>query len=649
MQKTRPAARWAGRLAVSVAASLLSAVSLAAVQPGAAVARSAPSAAPAEADGSRQLLSARSGAPEAAAAKRLAPASFQGQGDGTYALFYKGNVYNLPHHRFPRAGQELISCYPEETPAALCTGWPRQAVTFSPFPAVFGAGPLSAGATGDVYSTSEQPGEYVSASGRLYFPAVLGSLAGVGCIDLATVQSCGLFELTEDAEAVSWQSNARVRVNGQVRMYISDSKGRIFCFNTATEASCGAPFPVELDAAGVPSRSRTPNLWSMEAFCDRPARPEYVCDVDAAHNAYIFTTMQLNPSPPTPAGFPQALDLLCFNVLTSASCGSGFPSRVSAQTGQVLFSRFIAPTLDRQGGVTGACVHVLGLEAGNVRLTAPSPPYGWNCRSLTGAAVPSQLPLPQDMAGSPEFLILGYNGFGSPGRVGTRLYFPTSASSNQFPPNASDRQSIYTCVDFASRQPGQVAPACQGFTNVGPTPTAAYSFREHPGNLGCLWEEGDNGIIQNFSAFAGGSLGCPAGGSLKIVKKAEEKYFSKAGSKLHYYFTVTSTGTTTVSGIKVGDSRAAQVTCPRTFVDPGTSMTCKATYVTTPADVKACKVTNTATVTGTGGQAAVTATSNKVTVPARHCPKPHKPHKPCTCSGHHKPAHSSGNARNQRA
>ncbi|MER7960098.1 hypothetical protein [Streptomyces sp. NPDC096030] len=606
------------------------------------MAQTVPPAAPAQAsEGGAQLPAVQAKAPQPAVTKRLAPASFQGQGDGTYAVFYNGNVYNLHHHRFPRADLELISCYPKENPAALCTGWPRQSVTFS---LISGTGPIAAGSPSDAYSNSVQPGEYISPSGRLYFPAVLGPLGGVGCIDLAAVQSCGLFEITQDLEALSWQSNARLRVDGQVRMYISDSKGRIFCFNTATEASCGAPFPVELDAANVPSRARAGNLWSMEAFCDRPARPGYVCDVDATHNAYIFTTMQLDP--PTPNGLPRALDLLCFNVRTNASCGSSYPSRVNAQPGQVLFSRFVAPTLDRQGNVTGACFHVLGLLAGDVRLTSPNPPYGWNCRSLTGAAVPSQLPLPQDMAGHPEFLLLGYNGFGSPGRVGTRIYFATSASSNQFPPNANDRQSIYTCVDFANRQPGQVAPACEGFTNVGPTPTSAYGFREDPGNLGCLWEEGDNSLIQNFSAFTGGSLGCPAGGSLKIVKKAKDKYFSKAGNKIHYQFTVTNTGTTTVSGIEVDDTRAAQVTCPQTLLDPGKSMTCKATYVTTSADVKACKVTNTATVTGSAGETTVTATSNKVTVPAKHC---HKPNKPCTCNGQHKPPHSSGYSRNQRA
>ncbi|MFJ1939047.1 MULTISPECIES: CARDB domain-containing protein [unclassified Kitasatospora] len=106
---------------------------------------------------------------------------------------------------------------------------------------------------------------------------------------------------------------------------------------------------------------------------------------------------------------------------------------------------------------------------------------------------------------------------------------------------------------------------------------------------------------------------------LKIVKAVQETSFSAAGQALHYTFTVTNTGDTTISSLAVTDSGPGTpaVSCPVTTLAPGASTTCTATYSTAESDVQAGKITDTSTVTGTTPDGTpVTATSNTVTIVA---------------------------------
>ncbi|MER7762249.1 hypothetical protein [Streptomyces sp. NPDC097619] len=109
--------------------------------------------------------------------------------------------------------------------------------------------------------------------------------------------------------------------------------------------------------------------------------------------------------------------------------------------------------------------------------------------------------------------------------------------------------------------------------------------------------------------------------AVKVVKSAFETSFSGAGQTLHYTFTVTNTGQTTLNGIAVTDDGPGSpdpvVTCPVTSLAPNTSTTCTATHTTTAADVAAGRVRDVAAVTSTTpGGTPVTGTSNVVTVPA---------------------------------
>ncbi|GAB2588407.1 hypothetical protein GCM10009593_29220 [Microlunatus antarcticus] len=73
-----------------------------------------------------------------------------------------------------------------------------------------------------------------------------------------------------------------------------------------------------------------------------------------------------------------------------------------------------------------------------------------------------------------------------------------------------------------------------------------------------------------------------------------------AGDTVTYTYVVTNPGTVTVAGVQVADRlQTGGLTCDAATVAPGGTLTCRATYVLTQADVDAGSVTNTATATGT--------------------------------------------------
>ncbi|MBU8579246.1 DUF11 domain-containing protein [Brevibacterium luteolum] len=78
---------------------------------------------------------------------------------------------------------------------------------------------------------------------------------------------------------------------------------------------------------------------------------------------------------------------------------------------------------------------------------------------------------------------------------------------------------------------------------------------------------------------------------------------ASAGDTIDFSFTVTNTGTVTISDLTIDDPLLDEVTCDPSAVAPGESVTCTAApYVLTQADVDAGEVTNTATLTGNGPQ-----------------------------------------------
>jgi uncharacterized repeat protein (TIGR01451 family) len=89
-----------------------------------------------------------------------------------------------------------------------------------------------------------------------------------------------------------------------------------------------------------------------------------------------------------------------------------------------------------------------------------------------------------------------------------------------------------------------------------------------------------------------------------------------AGDTIAYTFTVTNTGSVTLTGVAVTDPMVGAISCPSTTLAPGESTVCTAAdYVLTQADVDGANLVNTASVVGTPPVGDPVSDDDTVTVP----------------------------------
>lgn len=88
---------------------------------------------------------------------------------------------------------------------------------------------------------------------------------------------------------------------------------------------------------------------------------------------------------------------------------------------------------------------------------------------------------------------------------------------------------------------------------------------------------------------------------LRIAKSADVSGLTRPGTTITYTYTVTNTGNVTLHDVTVTDPKPglSSISCPRTRLTPGASMTCRATYTTTQANLDAGRIHNTGTAAGT--------------------------------------------------
>jgi hypothetical protein len=92
---------------------------------------------------------------------------------------------------------------------------------------------------------------------------------------------------------------------------------------------------------------------------------------------------------------------------------------------------------------------------------------------------------------------------------------------------------------------------------------------------------------------------------LGLVKTAHAVDVNKdgvidAGDRIDWTLVATNLGTTTIAHLKISDPAAGKVTCPKTTLAPGASVTCTvASHTVTTSDVTAGHVTNVARASGT--------------------------------------------------
>ncbi|MFN8375371.1 MAG: DUF11 domain-containing protein [Anaerolineae bacterium] len=130
-----------------------------------------------------------------------------------------------------------------------------------------------------------------------------------------------------------------------------------------------------------------------------------------------------------------------------------------------------------------------------------------------------------------------------------------------------------------------------------------------------------NGVFGG-TTYSDTSTATYATAALTLDKTANPLIFNALGQVINYSFTVTNTGSATLSGpVIIDDNLAADESCPLlttigdldSFFDPGESIICTATYTITAADMTSGVVTNTATASSGGVTSpADTATVNRI-------------------------------------
>jgi uncharacterized repeat protein (TIGR01451 family) len=382
-------------------------------------------------------------------------------GDGWEAIFVGANVYNIHHHRQSNSGLKEFDCHVKAT-GAVCPGFAGGGT----FASQTAGQPFGQGT--DTLDTSLQPSAFVDqATGKVYFPAGPNGTnsIGVACIDLTAGTSCGYVQLGTSAFNNGLiAGSAQIDGGAQVgtRYYVMDDQAKLYCFDTSTGAACGAPYPM----SPIPGwNGGNPNTTLARMGTDNL--------LQAFDGRYVFANVA------EPNG---TRDLVCIDTTTNAACGPGFPVRnyggtdFNVTTGAGVYSSPLAPLLDANGSVTGICGAI-----SNAALTVAS----WGCRNLAGQ--PAANPFPQQVANA----AVNWPSFGSIVRIATKVYMAYSPASGV---------ATYTCYDFATNA------ACAGFVNGSSgAAVAPYTLRQDPQNPDCIWEVGNNGIFEVFSATFGGT------------------------------------------------------------------------------------------------------------------------------------------------
>ncbi len=399
------------------------------------------------------------------------------QGDGWEALFVGENVYNVHHHDGPEnSNLTMLDCHVKSS-GQLCPGYPA----LGRYVGAMAGTPFSTGP--DTLGTAYAPSADVdAASGHIYFPVGVSGQGSIGvlCADVRTNKSCGYTELgvspiPNRVESGEWHAAIDGGAVIGSRYYLIDTQANVYCFDTATNTACGSPYPLKA-VPGYPTSAtlRTALDSRLQAFDGR----------------YVLANIS------EPNG---SRDLSCIDTTTDALC-PGFPVRGYATDyiiagGPTQFNAVLAPILDAAANVTGVC----GLAATN----ATSAPF--KCYAVPGGtAVPT--PWPQQVPGS----TVTRAGLGSITSIGTKLYFPYSNETAGF-------RATYACWNFATGAP------CSGFVQASSGANVrAYTVRQDPDNPGCLWELGDAGVFEVFSATFGGTT-CNEGSA--VIKLSPEAYY----------------------------------------------------------------------------------------------------------------------------
>ncbi len=191
----------------------------------------------------------------------------------------------------------------------------------------------------------------------------------------------------------------------------------------------------------------------------------------------------------------------------------------------------------------------------------------------------------------------------------TKVAVITCPATTLAPGASTDCTGIYTLVQ-ADIDAGKVANQA---TAKGKPPTGAevtdLSDESTPGN----GTGNDDPTVTTLGQVT--TISVVKTAATPTINKGSNATVTDIGDTIAYTFTVTNTGTVTLTSVGVLDTKVAAVTCPVSVLAPGTSTNCAGTYTLVLADMNAGKVTNQATASGTppGGGTPVTDLSDEAT------------------------------------
>ena len=136
------------------------------------------------------------------------------------------------------------------------------------------------------------------------------------------------------------------------------------------------------------------------------------------------------------------------------------------------------------------------------------------------------------------------------------------------------------------------------------TCTATYTTTQADVDAGLIINTGTaSGTFQTGPAVtATSTLTIPAidTPALTLVKSASVGIYTASGTPITYFFLITNSGNVTLTALSITDPHVglSAISCPYSFLAPGIAEGCTATYTTTPADITAGSITNTASASG---------------------------------------------------
>ncbi|MEO8740598.1 MAG: IPTL-CTERM sorting domain-containing protein [Casimicrobiaceae bacterium] len=372
-------------------------------------------------------------------------------GDGYRAIPLNGNVYIINHH----SGTTYLDCF-SETTGTRCTNYPvhPSAVTGTAF-STAAYSTASANWTG----TPGKPLEYVDRSNsKIYYPANdFNGHPGVMCVDVVNSVSCGFVALYTGANlgvgggTGNFPGYNAVQPGPSGRLYIIlDNSGTMYCYNAVTAAACsGSPFT-------VPATTSVYNELSL-----RIGGKSIISSPNT--NAQVF----------------------CWDHAAAALCAGWSIQTLPGNSYVQLY-----PVVDATGTPTGVCVR--GLTT-----------FAKSCFNLDG----SPYTAPASFLAWMDNYVAGY--YGSPAAPGYSFGDTT----------------YYATRTFASGQPGGAGPWVEGCydwsvpgdcagnagetwpVNGGNVTQRQYSTIADVTLPGCMWMNGDDGVIGSFWALDGGICG----------------------------------------------------------------------------------------------------------------------------------------------